>query len=127
MCISNSFTEVDILYFGCMELKILFDFHKKVKTPSCYFEKNLNTPLSFTLKKVFAPLHSAPALLYSKFSKPPYLHLCDCTKRLALPVRLIIADNYNALGLIPPPAGRSISVCLISYVNYGGTCKVSNL
>ena len=73
MCILNSFTEVDIFYFGCMEFKILFDFHKKVKTPSCYFEKNLNTPLSFTLKKVFAPLHSAPALLYSKFFKPPYM------------------------------------------------------
>ena len=71
MCTLNSFTEVDILYFGCMELKILFDFHKKMKTPSCYCEKNLNTPLSFTLKKVFAPLHSAPALLYSKFFKPP--------------------------------------------------------
>ena len=68
----NSFTEVDILYFGCIEFIILFDFHKKVKTPSCYFEKNLNTPLSFTLKKVSAPLHSAPALLYSKFFKPPY-------------------------------------------------------
>ena len=51
MRILNSFTEVDILYFGCMEFKILFDFDKKVKTPSCYFEKNLNTPLSFTLKK----------------------------------------------------------------------------
>ena len=38
-----------------------------------------------------------------------------------------IADNCNALGLIPLPAGRSISVCLISYANYGGTCKVSNL
>ena len=62
----------NILCFGCMEFKILFDFHKKVKTPSCYFEKNLNTPLSFTLKKVFAPLHSAPAPLYSKFFKPPY-------------------------------------------------------
>ena len=45
MCILNSFTEVDILYFGCMEFKILFDFYKKVKTLSCYFEKNLNTPL----------------------------------------------------------------------------------
>ena len=54
MCILNSVTEVDILYFGCMEFKILFDFHKKVKTPSSYFENNLNTPLSFTLKKVFA-------------------------------------------------------------------------
>ena len=71
MYILNSFTEIDILCFGCMELKkISFDFHKKVKTPSCYFEKNFNTPLSFTLKKVFAPLHSAPALLYSKFFKP---------------------------------------------------------
>ena len=48
-----------------------FDVHKKVKTPSCYFEKNLNTPLSFALKKVFAPSHSAPAPLYSKFFKPP--------------------------------------------------------
>ena len=28
MCILNSFTEADILYFGCMEFKILFDFHK---------------------------------------------------------------------------------------------------
>ena len=45
-------------------------FTEKVKTPSCCFEKNLNTPLSFTLKKVFAPLHSAPAPLYSKFFKP---------------------------------------------------------
>ena len=36
---------------------------------------------------------------------------------------LIIADNCNALGLIPLPAERSISVCLISYANYGGTCK----
>ena len=71
MCILNSFTEVDILYFGCMEFKILFDFHKKVKTLSCYFEKNLDTLLSFTLKKVFASLHSAPALLYSKFFNPP--------------------------------------------------------
>ena len=26
-------------------------FTKKVKTPSCYFGKNHNTPLSFTLKK----------------------------------------------------------------------------
>ena len=50
MCILNSFTEVDILYLGFMEFKILFDFHKKVKT----FENYLNTPLSFTLKKVFA-------------------------------------------------------------------------
>ena len=40
---------------------------------------------------------------------------------------LIIADNCNALGLILPPGGRSVSVCLISYVNYRGTCKVSNL
>ena len=41
---------------------------------------------------------------------------------------LIIADNCNALGLIPPPAGRSVSACLISYVNYGDTCcKVSDL
>ena len=63
MCILNSFTEVDILYFGYMEFKILFDFHKKVETSSCYFEKNLSTPPSFTLKKVFAPLHSASALL----------------------------------------------------------------
>ena len=56
-----------------------------------------------------------------------YRHLCDCTERLALPVSLIIADNCNALGLIPMPAGRSISVCLISSANYEGTCKVSNL
>ena len=48
MCTLNSFTEVDILYFGCMEFKSLFDFHKKVKILSCYFEKNLNAPLSFT-------------------------------------------------------------------------------
>ena len=43
--------------------------------------------------------------------------------------RLIKDDNCNALGLIPPPAGRSVSACLISYhVNYGDTCcKVSNL
>ena len=62
-----------------MEFKNLFDFHKKVKTPSCYFEKNLDTPLSFTLKKVFAPLRSAPALLYSKFFKPPYfVQLLSC-------------------------------------------------
>ena len=41
---------------------------------------------------------------------------------------LIIADNCNALGLIPPLAGRSISACLIFYVNYGDACcKVSNL
>ena len=61
MYILNSFTEVDIICFGCMELKkIISMFAKKVKTPSCYFEKYLNTPLSFTLKKVFAPLHSAP-------------------------------------------------------------------
>ena len=42
---------------------------------------------------------------------------------------LIIADNCNALGLIPPPAGRSVSACLISgYVNCRDTCcKVSNL
>ena len=40
---------------------------------------------------------------------------------------LIIANHCNALGLILPPAGRSVSACLISYVNYGGTCKVSNL
>ena len=64
MYILNSFTEVDILCFRCMELKkILLIFTKKVKTPSCYFEKNHNTPLSFTLKKVVAPLHSAPAPL----------------------------------------------------------------
>ena len=71
MYILNNSTEVDILCFGSMELKkILFDFHKKVKTPSCYNEKNLNTPLSFTLKKVVAQLHSALAPLYSKFFKP---------------------------------------------------------
>ena len=41
---------------------------------------------------------------------------------------LIIADNCNALGLIHPPAGRSVSACLLSHVNYGDTCcKVSNL
>ena len=65
-----------------------------------------------------------------------YHHLCDCTKRLVLLVllclsdaSLIIADKCNALGPIPPPAGRSVSACLISYhVNYGDTCcKVSNL
>ena len=72
---------------------------------------------------MFALLHSAPALLYSKFFKPPYLHLCDCTKRLALPVSLIIADNCNALGLIPPPAGRLISVWLIFYANYRALVK----
>ena len=72
MYILNSFTEVDILCFGCMELKkTYFDVHKKVKIPFCYFEKSLNTPLSFTMKKVLAPLHSAPAPLYSKFFKPP--------------------------------------------------------
>ena len=61
MCILNSLTEVDILYFGCLEIESLFDFHKKErKTPSCYFKKNVNTLTSFTLKKVFAPLHSAP-------------------------------------------------------------------
>ena len=31
MYILNSFTEVDVLYFGRMEFKILFDFHKKSK------------------------------------------------------------------------------------------------
>ena len=40
---------------------------------------------------------------------------------------LIIAGNCNALGLILLPAGRLVSAFLISYVNYGGTCKVSNL
>ena len=42
---------------------------------------------------------------------------------------LITADKCNALGLIPPPAGRSVSARLISYhVNYGDICcKVSNL
>ena len=41
---------------------------------------------------------------------------------------LIIADNCNALGLIPLPTGGLVSACLISYVNYRDTCcKVSNL
>ena len=41
---------------------------------------------------------------------------------------LIIADNCNALCLIPPSAVRSVSTWLISYVNYEDTCcKVSNL
>ena len=41
---------------------------------------------------------------------------------------IYLAHNCNALGLIPPPAGRLVSACLISYVNYGDTCcKVSNL
>ena len=41
---------------------------------------------------------------------------------------LIITDNRNALGEIPLPAGRSVSACLISYLNYGDICcKVSNL
>ena len=93
MCILNSFTEVDILYFGCMELKILFVFHKKVKTPSCYFEKNLNTPLSFTLKKVFAPLHSAPALLYSKVFKPP---------RGKVDLKTCSYSQKSSLRLMPP-------------------------
>ena len=44
-------------------------FSQKSKTPSCFFEKNLNTLLSFTLKKVFAMLPSVPAPLYSKFFK----------------------------------------------------------
>ena len=53
-----------------------------------------------------------------------------------LPILLCLSDasliiaghNCNALGLIPPPAGRSVSVYLISYVNYGDTCcKGSNL
>ena len=35
---------------------------------------------------------------------------------------LIIADNCNALCLIPPPAVRSVSTWLISCVNYGDTC-----
>ena len=65
MYILNSFTEVNVLYFGCIDFKILFDFHKKVKTfffvRLVTLKKNLNTLLSFTLKKVFAPLHSAPA------------------------------------------------------------------
>ena len=69
----NNFTEADILCFGCMELKkILFDFHKKKSKPRLVtIKKNLDTPLSFTLKKVVAPLHSAPAPLCSKFFKPP--------------------------------------------------------
>ena len=58
-----------------------------------------------------------------------------CTKRLVLPVllclsdaSLIIADNCIALCLIPPPAVRSVSAWLISYVNYRDTCcKVSYL
>ena len=34
MYILNNFTEVDILCFGCMELKkIFFDFHKKNQNP----------------------------------------------------------------------------------------------
>ena len=63
-----------------------------------------------------------------------YCCLCNCTKRLVLPIvlclsdaSLVIADNCNALGLIPLPARRSVSACLISYVNYRGTCKVSDL
>ena len=71
MCILNSFTEVDILYFGCMELKILFNFHKKVKLIKRRLV-TLKKILISTQKKVFASLHSAPALLYSKFFKPPY-------------------------------------------------------
>ena len=89
MCILNSFTEVEILYFGCMKFKILFAFHKKVKTPSCYFEKNLNTLLSLTLKKVFALLHSESALLYSKFFKP--------TKRLFSPKKMERDEKKNEL------------------------------
>ena len=42
---------------------------------------------------------------------------------MALPVCLIIAKNCNALGLIPSPAGRLVSVCLISYANYGAPVK----
>ena len=43
------------------------------------------------------------------------------------PLLSSLADNCNALCLIAPPARRSVSACLISYVNYRGTCKVSNL
>ena len=65
-----------------------------------------------------------------------YRHLCNCTKRLVLPVvlclsdvSLIIVDNCNALGLILSPAGGLVSACtcLISHANYVGTSKVSNL
>ena len=36
---------------------------------------------------------------------------------------IIIADNCNALSLIPPSAERSILACLISYVNYVALVK----
>ena len=44
MCILNTFTEVDILYFGCMELKILFDFHKKSQNPVLLLWKKILIP-----------------------------------------------------------------------------------
>ena len=66
------------------------------------------------------------SLICSKFGT--FTVICAIVpKRLALPISLIIADNCYALGLTPMPAGRSISVCLISFANYGGNCKVSNL
>ena len=71
-------------------------------------------------------------LIRTKFGT--FTVICTCAKArkgwlLCLSdASLIIADNCNALGLIPPPAGRLVSACLISYVNYGDTfCKVSNL
>ena len=42
MYILNSFTEIDILYiFVAWNLKFCSFLQKKVKTPSCYFEKIL--------------------------------------------------------------------------------------
>ena len=66
-------------------------------------------------------------ILYSKISSSFVSNLSPSlsfvqTKRLVLPVvlcisdaSLVIADNCDALGLIPPPARRSVSACLISY------------
>ena len=48
MYILNSFTEVDILYFGCMEFKIVFDFHKKVN------------PVLLLWKKILIPRYLLP-------------------------------------------------------------------
>ena len=67
------------------------------------------------------------SLICTEFVTFTFEDLCGCTESLALPVSLIIADNCNALGRTPLPAGRSISVYLISYANYGGISKVSNL
>ena len=60
-------------YKKCMDLSRSYLIAKKnVLTPPNFFSEKSLSPANCFRKKLFAPLHPAPAPLYSKFCTVPY-------------------------------------------------------